>query len=123
MRPIRIVATVVVGALLLAACGGNDDAGDAGDGGAGAIELAAVDNEFETTELEVPAGQSIEVEFTNEGKNPHTFTSGELDFDTGIVDPGDTVTVTFEAPEGPTEFVCTIHEESDDMVGEVVPSG
>lgn len=130
MRPIGIIPAVIAGALLLAACGGDDgagdavDAGDEGNAGAGAtIQLTAVDNEFETPELEVAAGQSIEVEFANGGNNPHTFTSENLDFDTGIVDPGDTVTVTFEAPDEPTGFVCTIHEESDDMVGEIVPSG
>lgn len=129
MRPIGIVPAVIAGALLLAACGGENGAGDAvddgggGNAGAGAtIQLTAVDNEFETPELEVAAGQSIEVEFTNGGNNPHTFTSEDLDFDTGIVEPGDTVTVTFEAPDGPTGFVCTIHEESDDMVGEIIPS-
>lgn len=122
MIPIRLGAAVIAGAMLFAACGGDDDAGGDRDAG-GAIQLTGVDNEFEPTELEVPSGQSVEVEFTNDGTNPHTFTSEELDFDTGIVDPGDTVTVTFEAPEGPTPFVCTIHVDSDNMVGEIVPSG
>ncbi len=109
----------------LGACGGSGTASDSsassGNGGGGAqVTLSGIDNEFEPTDLTVPGGGEVTVEFTNNGETVHTFTSEELGFDTGNVLSGESKTVTFTAPDGETEFVCTIHAESDDMVGTIV---
>lgn len=120
-------ALAIVAALSLSACGGSDDAAESGsasgsaDAAGSTIELSGIDNEFEPTELEVVAGEEITVNFTNDGETVHTFTSDELGFDTGNVEGGDSKTVTFTAPEEEVEFVCTIHADSDDMVGTIVP--
>ncbi len=113
--------------LTLGACGGtgtpsgSSASSGGGGGGSGAqVTLSSIDNEFEPTDLTVPGGGEVTVEFTNNGETVHTFTSEELGFDTGNVEPGDSKTVTFTAPEGDTEFVCTLHAESDDMVGTIV---
>jgi plastocyanin len=112
--------------LTLGACGGSDapsdssaSSGGEGGGGGAQVTLSAIDNEFEPTELTVPGGGEVTVEFTNNGETVHTFTSEELGFDSGNVEPGDSTTVTFTAPDGDTEFVCTLHAESDDMVGTI----
>ncbi len=121
-------ALFAVAALSLSACGGGsgDEAAETTSGGGGGsggseISLSAVDNEFEPTTLEVPAGEEVTVNFTNDGETVHTFTSDELEFDSGNVEGGDSKTVTFTAPDGEVEFVCTIHAESDDMVGTISP--
>ncbi len=123
----KVLALSAVAVFGLAACGGGDDSAETsapadagGGGGCEQVTLSAVDNEFDPTELAVPGGGEVTVEFTNDGQAIHTFTSEELGFDTGNVDPGDSKTVTFTAPDGDTEFVCTIHVESDDMVGTIV---
>ncbi len=112
--------------LALGACGGSEtpsDSSASGGGGANGgaqVTLSAVDNEFEPADLAVPGGGEVTVEFTNNGETVHTFTSEELGFDSGNVLPGDSKTVTFTAPDGDTQFVCTLHAESDDMVGTIV---
>jgi len=123
---IKALALGAFALLTLGACGGSetssDSAASSGTGGGRAeqVTLSAIDNEFEPTELTVPGGGEVTVEFTNDGETVHTFTSEELGFDSGSVDAGDSKTVTFTAPDGDAEFVCTIHAESDDMVGTIV---
>lgn len=108
-------------ALALVACGGGDESSGTGGGGGsgGGVTLSAQDNSFSPSELSVPSGE-VTVEFTNDGSNPHTFTSEELGFDSGTVDPGASKSVTFEAPDGATAFECSIHG-SQGMTGEIVP--
>lgn len=120
-----LIASLAV-LLVTGACtnGSEPGADTASEGGraTSTASISAVDNAFEPNELQLTAGEEVTVSFTNEGANPHTFTSDELGFDTGSVEPGATAEVTFTAPEEETAFVCSIHEESDDMVGTIVPS-
>ncbi len=123
----RVIFASLAAALLLGGCSmgsepaENAPAGDAGSaGGGGSASISAVDNEFEPTELQLTPGEEVTVTFANNGEAVHTFTSDELGFDTGNVDPGATAEVTFTAPEEDVAFVCTIHEASDDMVGTIV---
>ena len=123
-----ILASVAVLALTGAACGGSDEgtsettssgSEDAGSGSGGdSISVVAQDNEFDPTSIAVPSDGEVTIEFTNEGAAPHTFTVPGSDVDTGTVDPGESATVTLSGEDG-TEFVCTIHLESDDMKGEI----
>ena len=111
-------------ALVLGACGGGDESsgtgGGGGDGGGGGeVTLSAQDNSFSPKELAVPSGE-VTVEFTNDGSNPHTFSSEEAGFDSGEVAAGESKSVTFEAPDGATAFQCNIHGSSG-MTGEIVP--
>ncbi len=122
----KTVALCAVALLGLAACGGDEGASEptggtapaAGGGGGEQVTLSAVDNAFEPAELEVTSGEEVTVEFTNDGETAHTFTSEELGIDTGGVDPGQSETVTFTAPDGETEFICEIHPG---MGGTIVP--
>lgn len=73
-------------------------------GGAGGDEYS-----FAPRSIQARAGDAIEVKFSNEGREPHTFTLLALRADTGSVAPGETVTITFEAAKkGTFEIVCTI---------------
>lgn len=122
----RLVLASLAALLLLGACSSSPEpaaqpSSDAQQGkSSNSSEIGAVDNEFEPTKLALTAGEEVTVTFTNNGETVHTFTSEELGFDTGNVEPGATAEVTFTAPEEDTPFVCTLHEESDDMVGMIV---
>lgn len=120
----RLIAISFAALFLLGACSGDSEPAGGSSGGAGgasgANSISAVDNEFQPAELELEAGEEVTITFTNDGETIHTFTSEELGFDTGNVDPGATAEVTFTAPDEETRFVCTIHEETDDMVGTIV---
>jgi plastocyanin len=122
MNGARHLLIITAASLLLAACGGGDDSGGGGGGGGGGeadVTISAVDNSFDPAELSVPSGD-VTVEFTNDGQNPHTFTSKELGFDTGTIQGGESDTVTFTAPSEATPFECSIHGPSG-MTGEITP--
>lgn len=72
--------------------------------------IGAIDNAFQPKRLELPAGKKVTIEFANKGSAPHSFTLETLDCDTDpVLAGGSPVAVTFEVPEGKTEFVCTVH--------------
>lgn len=118
MTSARKLLVIAVTCLLFAACGGGGDS-DGGGGGGADVTISAVDNSFDPADLSVPSGD-VTVEFTNDGENPHTFTSTELEFDTGTVQGGESATATFTAPSEATPFECTIHGASG-MTGEITP--
>lgn len=122
----RLIIGSLATVLLLGACSsGSEPASTSSsgeDGASSSDSISSVDNEFEPTELKLAPGEEVTLTFTNNGETIHTFTSDELGFDTGNVDPGASAEVTFTAPEEETRFVCTIHEGSDDMVGTISPS-
>lgn len=118
----RLIVASLATAIFFAGCSGGTEpstgSADTGGGSTSSAAIGAVDNEFEPTDLALTPGEEVTVAFTNDGETVHTFTSEELDFDTGNVEPGDTAEVTFTAPEEETPFVCTIHEASG-MVGTI----
>jgi plastocyanin len=109
---------------MLAGCGGSGGksagaAPSADDDAGKKITVVAKDNRFEPATLSATAGERVTVVFDNEGALPHTFTIKGLSADTGIVNAGDTKSVTFTVPSEPAEFVCTIHLE---MKGTLSPA-
>ena len=115
--------------LALAACGGDgddtqdagSDAGAEGGGESVTLEVTAVDNSFDPSSLEAPAGSEVTVELTNDGSNPHTFTIDDPETDTSSVDGGSSGSATFTMPEGSVTFYCAIHGEAT-MSGTIDPS-
>lgn len=97
-------------ALALAACSAKAS-GDVhqGPGGPEAVAVVARDNTFEPARLELPAGEDVEVEITNEGGTTHDFTVESLDLSTGSIEEGAVATATLTVPEGDTTFACSIH--------------
>jgi plastocyanin len=130
-RWLRLLAVFACAALFLAACGGDDDDGgdaatgdseqsDNGDTGGGtSLDLSAQDNSFSPAELSAPAGEDVTVTFTNEGNNPHTFSSEDAGFDSDNVESGESAEVTFTMPDEETTFICNVHGEA--MSGTLSP--
>jgi plastocyanin len=131
----RALATVSIAALLvvgLAACGDDSDVdtasgdattvttgaddgygsdqttttGEAGDDEAAGTEVEAED--FSLTSVTVAPG--AEVTFENYGENPHTMTADDGAFDSGRVEPGESVKVTAPDEPGAYPFHCEIHD-------------
>jgi plastocyanin len=117
----RWIMTVVVAVAIVATACGPEASGNVHEGtaGAGAVEVTQRDNEFAPTRLELPAGEQVTVQITNEGSNQHNFTIEKLDLSTGTMHSGDVMTATFTVPDGTTEFRCTFHPN---MTGTIVPT-
>lgn len=116
----RLLALLAVCLLAFGACGGDDDGGgdngttedtgDTGDAGGG-LALTAADNSWSPNTLSAPAGEEVTIEITNDGSNPHSFViDGVVEGDT--IDGGSTGSVTFEVPDGESQWVCGIHGTS-----------
>jgi plastocyanin len=93
----------------------DDDVAIVGDAPAGTTEVRIVDDDadgFSPGSVTIDAGQSVT--FTNADDDAHTATGA--DFDTGIIQPGDMVTVEFDTA-GTFPYSCQIHPE---MTGAIV---
>jgi len=92
----------------------------AGTRQAGPVEVVGnAQNKFVPADVTATpdAKDEITVTFTVEGGVPHTWTNKALGIDTGIVNGGDSKTITFKAPPaGQHKIVCTLHE-GQGMVG------
>jgi plastocyanin len=120
MRNWKLIVGVVVVVLLLVGGAaafaltntlGEAAAGDVRPGPADdpAAQVVMVDDRFEPTSINVPAGTTIEIELTNSGDASHNFTSEALNVSTGPMQAGDVTTVSLTVPVGATQFVCTWH--------------
>jgi plastocyanin len=109
--------TAALAALVLAACGA-EASGDVhpGPGGPDAVAVVARDNTFEPARLQLPAGEEVEVEITNEGGTTHDFTVESLELSTGPIEEGALATATLTVPEGETTFACSIHGGMDGVI-------
>lgn len=85
------------------------------------LEVTAVDNSFDPSSLQAPAGSEVTVELTNDGNNPHTFTIDDPEADTSTIEGGSSGTATFTMPEESVTFYCAIHGE-EAMSGTLDPS-
>ncbi len=113
----------LVAALIIASCGGPTAAsGDIRPGAAEgeAVEVVALDNEFEPSNLELEAGTEVTIEVGNQGQVPHNLVIDEIDLSTGTLDPGDVATATFLVPDSPVTFYCSFHPG---MKGQQQPVG
>jgi plastocyanin len=94
--------------------GGHDDGGDDHHGlppdqstqVAGATRVRMVDERFEPNNILIQTGQTVT--WTNEDDDQHTASGRGMD--TGIIDPGDSGTVTFLDP-GEFQYTCNFHPE------------
>lgn len=116
---VRMGIMLVVGALVLGACGGDDGNGDgdANGGGDGGSTVSVVGTDalaFEPSELSAPAG-TVTVELTSEEAVEHTFVVEEAD-DTVVATaaPGETDTGTIDLEAGDYTFYCDVpgHREA-----------
>ena len=87
-----------------------------GPGGPDAVAVGARDNTFEPAQLELPAGEEVEVEITNEGGTTHDFRVESFDLSTGPIEEGAVTTATLTVPGGETAFSGSIHGGMDGVI-------
>jgi uncharacterized cupredoxin-like copper-binding protein/mono/diheme cytochrome c family protein len=78
------------------------------DGASGALQVSAVDIAFEQKELSGPADTEFTITVTNNGNSPHDFTIDELNVKTKLLNPGESETVTINAPAGDYTYYCSV---------------
>lgn len=78
-----------------------------------------VDNAFEPATVVVAAGQPVK--WTNHGALPHTVTSSDQSFDSGVMEPGAEFRMSFDVP-GSYPYICTLHPEMTGTVNVVAPA-
>ncbi len=134
LRPMRGAMIVfAASALLLAACSSSASPSATASGAAtsctkaenGVVKMSAENLAFDTTCIEVPAGQAFKIEFTNKDTAPHDVaiwdsSSKGKNLFTGEPVSEQNKTVTYDVPAleaGEHYFECTIHPT---MNGKVV---
>ncbi len=70
----------------------------------GVVPVSIQDGYFDPAHITVPSGTTVQ--WTNDGYEPHTVTSDEGLFDSGVLYPGDTYWVTFYG-QGTTTYHCS----------------
>ena len=116
----RLVLGVTLAALLVTACGTEEN--EPGAAVEQTVSVEAFDFYFEPTTLSVETGASVTVEFTNSGSVSHSWTSSDLDV--GVeASGGEESSVTFTAPAeaGSYDFFCEYHP--DEMQGTISIGG
>jgi plastocyanin len=94
----RWLAATGLAAIAMAAAAGSTLAADE--------TVSMMDFEFDPATVTINVGDSVT--WTNDGDAPHTATGD--DFDTGLVNPGDSDSVTFDTA-GSFDYVCTLHPQ------------
>jgi plastocyanin len=115
----RLLAIAFSVALLMAACGSDDGSNGSSDGGdvSGDRTMAIADFAFDPDTLEVPSGQEVTVQITNDDDVEHSFTLDD-DSVSQDVEPGDTQSVTLNLTEG-IGWHCEYHPQ---MTGTITVS-
>ena len=122
LSPIKLAAMALSATALLAACtkssnpSGDVAAGPAGAAGAAAERIVIDDGAFDPGVLELPAGEEVVIEVTNEDGAAHDFAIDDLNLNTGTIDSGGIATARFTVPEGSTKFRCTFHDGMDGRI-------
>ena len=116
----RVLLALVIGLVVLAGCGGDDD----GDGGSSAsacasdaVTIEMVDIKFKPETASVKAGQ--EVCWVNEDDVQHDAVAENDAFKSELFNKGETFTATVDQP-GTIKYVCTVHPG---MTGELKVEG
>jgi uncharacterized cupredoxin-like copper-binding protein len=80
-RQVPRIAVAVGLAVVLAACGGSEDRQNAsvegGNSAADTIRVTMTDYAYEPSDITVPAGQEVTLQFTNDGTVEHYFVVGD----------------------------------------------
>lgn len=78
-------------------------------GTSGPVEVRIKDYAYNPVDLDLKAGQKIT--FINDDTVQHSATANDKSFDTGLIDPGKSKTVTIKAGvKGADSYFCTIHD-------------
>lgn len=106
MRTARVLV-IAIAAMVIAACGGGDDAPTTAPA-SGSVNVEAGDLYFEPTSLTAAAGD-VQVTVENTGAVEHDFVIEEIgDVEVVYADPGATVTGTVNLEAGTYTFYCSV---------------
>src|SRR6478609_542511 len=81
--------------------------GETGASGSG-LTIDAVDIAWSTKTLSGPADQEFTITVTNKGQATHDFAIPDLNIETKMLAPGESATVTVNAPAGDYQYLCTV---------------
>jgi len=81
--------------------------GETGASGSG-LTIDAVDIAWSTKTLSGPADQEFTITVTNKGQATHDFAIPDLNIETKMLAPGESATVTVNAPAGDYGYLCTV---------------
>ncbi len=112
MRKLIMAVPVVLLMLIpgVASAGGGGGDISACPGFAAGTRVSMLDSCFNGIAHFAPAGTNLTI--ANDGEFPHTFTAVEGSFDSGMVNPGDSVDLVVEQP-GIYEVFCSLHGTAD----------
>ena len=112
------VSLLILLGLLLAACGGQEEAGQTG----GPIQVTLQNIRFKPDQLTVKAGQTVTVNLVNKDSVPHTFElEGVAGVGVGIPPGGEgTLEFTIDQPGTYTIFCGVGNHRAAGMVGQLI---
>ena len=116
-RLLLLVVLSVIALLVFVSAAGAQDSGVESVPVQDARSVGIGDNFFDPPDAAVEPGTTIT--WTNNGARPHTVTADDGSFDSGVLNPGDTYTVTFVG-SGTVTYYCALHPN---MVGSVTVGG
>jgi plastocyanin len=124
IRRARLIAPLLALPLFAAfvlACSGDDEPEPTPTQGPAQVTMTLGDFNYTPATLSARPGQTVNVNVTNGGQAPHTFTIDGV-VDTTRMAAGEAKAVTFTAPaSGTLTFYCTIHTK-DRMSGQLTVS-
>jgi len=95
---------------------GEDATADAGAGASATV--VASELKFEPKTIDVPANTDFSLTVRNDGVLPHDFTCSPLKLNSGLLQTGEEVVLTINAPAGDYQFFCSVvgHKQAG-MIG------
>ena len=125
MKKLGVLLIMSLLAIGLIACGGGGEeasGGSSGGGGPVTVDIEGQDILYDVTEIQATANEDITINFTNVGTLEHNFLVIPNNVDpleaveadalagtnAGILQPGESSSVTFSLPAGTYTYVCTV---------------
>jgi plastocyanin len=112
------VLVAVAAAAVVLWVGARDEGGTGDEPELPVGALAASDFEYSAEHVTVEAGDVFT--FENRGPSHHTITADDGRFDSGVVEPGDTFTVTLDGPRD-IEVHCEVHPRMKALITVTAP--
>lgn len=129
MRSLPAIVSLIGAALLLAACGSDENGDGAATPAASAetIEISATEFAFDPPTIELDQAGEYTFRLTNDGGTPHALEiegAGIEEAASETIGPGETTEVTVELGEGEYEMYCPVDGHRDmGMEGTLVVGG
>jgi plastocyanin len=86
-----------------------------------AVAIEMLDIKYSLTEMTIPANTAVTINLSNKGAAKHNFNIDALDVHSGDYEPGQSGTITINAPPGEYEYYCSIPgHKAAGMVGKLI---